>query len=45
VIECSARVSNLKDVGVDLPKRRLTVFTASSAPARALAGVGTIAAE
>lgn len=30
-----ARENNLKDVSVELPKRRLTVFTASPAPARA----------
>jgi hypothetical protein len=30
-----ARQNNLKDISVEIPKRRLTVFTGSRAPARA----------
>ena len=30
-----ARVNNLKDISVEIPKRRLTVFTGISARARA----------
>lgn len=32
---CGARENNLKDVSVDLPKRRLTVFTGVSGSGRA----------
>jgi ABC-type phosphate transport system ATPase subunit len=31
-----ARVNNLKDVSIEIPKRRLTVFTGVSGSARAL---------
>src|SRR2546425_10159603 len=40
-----ARVNNLKDVSVELPKRRLTVFTGVSGPGRSSLVFGTIAAE
>src|SRR3982750_3190897 len=40
-----ARVNNLKDVGVELPKRRLTVFTGVSGSGKSSLVFGTIAAE
>ena len=40
-----ARVNNLKDVSVQLPKRRLTVFTGVSGSGKSSLVVGTIAAE
>src|SRR5256884_9895262 len=40
-----ARVNNLKDVSVDLPKRRLTVFTGISGSGKSSLVFGTIAAE
>ncbi len=39
-----ARVNNLKDISVDLPKRRLTVFTAISGSGKSSLVFGTIAA-
>ncbi len=40
-----ARVNNLKDVAVELPKRRLTVFTGVSGSGKSSLVFGTIAAE
>jgi len=40
-----ARVNNLKDVGVEIPKRRLTVFTGVSSSGKSSLVFGTIAAE
>ncbi len=40
-----ARVNNLKDVDVDIPKRRLTVFTGVSGSGKSSLVFGTIAAE
>src|ERR1043165_6121479 len=40
-----ARVNNLKDVSVALPKRRLTVFTGVSGSGKSSLVFGTIAAE
>src|ERR1043165_8176340 len=40
-----ARVNNLKDVSVTLPKRRLTVFTGVSGSGKSSLVFGTIAAE
>ncbi|HET9611932.1 MAG TPA: excinuclease ABC subunit UvrA [Acidimicrobiales bacterium] len=40
-----ARVNNLKDVDVELPKRRLTVFTGISGSGKSSLVFGTIAAE
>src|SRR3977135_1421994 len=40
-----ARVNNLKDVSVDLPKRRLTVFTGVSGSGKSSLVFDTIAAE
>ena len=40
-----ARVNNLKDVSVDIPKRRLTVFTGVSGSGKSSLVFGTIAAE
>ena len=40
-----ARVNNLKDVSVDIPKRRLTVFTGISGSGKSSLVFGTIAAE
>src|SRR6266513_1077396 len=40
-----ARVNNLKDVSVELPKRRLTVFTGVSGSGKSSLVFGTIAAE
>src|SRR5688572_346096 len=40
-----ARVNNLKDVSVEIPKRRLTVFTGVSGSAKSSLVFGTIAAE
>ncbi|MEV0846282.1 excinuclease ABC subunit UvrA [Streptomyces sp. NPDC049954] len=40
-----ARVHNLKDVGVEIPKRRLTVFTGVSGSGKSSLVFGTIAAE
>jgi excinuclease UvrABC ATPase subunit len=40
-----ARVNNLKDVSVEIPKRRLTVFTGVSGSGKSSLVVGTIAAE
>src|SRR3989441_6940461 len=40
-----ARVNNLKDVKVELPKRRLTVFTGVSGSGKSSLVFGTIAAE
>ena len=39
-----ARVNNLKDVSVELPKRRLTVFTGVSGSGKSSLVFGTIAA-
>ena len=41
----SARVNNLKDVSVAIPKRRLTVFTGVSGSGKSSLVFGTIAAE
>jgi excinuclease UvrABC ATPase subunit len=41
----AARVNNLKDVSVELPKRRLTVFTGISGSGKSSLVFGTIAAE
>jgi excinuclease UvrABC ATPase subunit len=38
-------VNNLKDVSVELPKRRLTVFTGVSGSGKSALVFGTIAAE
>jgi ABC-type transport system involved in cytochrome bd biosynthesis fused ATPase/permease subunit len=40
-----ARENNLKDVSIDLPKRRLTVFTGISGSGKSSLVFGTIAAE
>lgn len=40
-----ARVNNLRDVDVDIPKRRLTVFTGVSGSGKSSLVFGTIAAE
>jgi excinuclease UvrABC ATPase subunit len=40
-----ARVNNLKDVSIELPKRRLTVFTGVSGSGKSSLVLGTIAAE
>src|ERR671927_2031331 len=40
-----ARVNNLKDVTVEIPKRRLTVFTGVSGSGKSSLVFGTIAAE
>src|ERR1700742_721220 len=40
-----ARENNLKDVSVDIPKRRLTVFTGVSGSGKSSLVFGTIAAE
>src|SRR3981189_3355343 len=40
-----ARVNNLKDVSVELPKRRLTVFTGISGSGKSSLVFGAIAAE
>src|SRR3954447_16908527 len=40
-----ARVNNLRDVSVEIPKRRLTVFTGVSGSGKSSLGFGTIAAE
>jgi excinuclease UvrABC ATPase subunit len=40
-----ARVNNLKDVSVEMPKRRLTVFTGISGSGKSSLVFGTIAAE
>src|SRR5256884_930670 len=40
-----ARVNNLKDLSVEIPKRRLTVFTGVSGSGKSWLVVGTIAAE
>ncbi len=40
-----ARVSNLKEVNVEIPKRRLTVFTGVSGSGKSSLVFGTIAAE
>ncbi len=40
-----ARVNNLKDVGLEIPKRRLTVFTGVSGSGKSSLVFGTIAAE
>ena len=40
-----ARVNNLKDVSVELPKRRLTVFTGVSGSGKSSLVFATIAAE
>src|SRR4026208_578120 len=41
----AARANNLKDVSVELPKRRLTVFTGVSGSGKSSLVFGTIAAE
>ncbi len=41
----AARVNNLKDVSVEIPKRRLTVFTGVSGSGKSSLVFGTIAAE
>ena len=40
-----ARENNLKDISVELPKRRLTVFTGVSGSGKSSLVFGTIAAE
>ncbi|PZS11960.1 MAG: daunorubicin resistance protein DrrC, partial [Solirubrobacterales bacterium] len=40
-----ARVNNLKDVSIEIPKRRLTVFTGLSGSGRSSLVFGTIAGE
>jgi ABC-type transport system involved in cytochrome bd biosynthesis fused ATPase/permease subunit len=40
-----ARVNNLKDISVELPKRRLTVFTGVSGSGKSSLVFGTIAAD
>ena len=40
-----ARVNNLKDLSVEIPKRRLTVFTGISGSGKSSLAFGTIAAE
>src|ERR1700734_3529686 len=40
-----ARVNNLKDVSIEIPKRRLTVFTGVSGSGKSSLVYGTIAAE
>ena len=40
-----ARVNNLKDVSVEIPKRRMTVFTGVSGSGKSSLVFGTIAAE
>ena len=40
-----ARVNNLKDVSIDIPKRRLTVFTGVSGSGKSSLVFGTIAAD
>ena len=40
-----ARVNNLKDISIELPKRRLTVFTGISGSGKSSLVFGTIAAE
>ena len=40
-----ARVNNLKDISVDIPKRRLTVFTGVSGAGKSSLVFGTIAAD
>jgi excinuclease UvrABC ATPase subunit len=40
-----ARVNNLKDVSIEIPKRRLTVFTGVSGSGKSSLAFGTIAAE
>src|SRR6201990_2411254 len=40
-----ARVNNLKDVSVEIPKRRLTLFTGVSGSGKSSLAFGTIAAE
>src|SRR4051794_28644452 len=40
-----ARVNNLKDVSVEIPKRRLTVFTGVSGSGKSSLVFGTVAAE
>src|ERR1700750_2566758 len=40
-----ARVNNLKDVSLEIPKRRLTVFTGVSGSGKGPRVFGTIAAE
>jgi excinuclease UvrABC ATPase subunit len=40
-----ARVNNLKDLSVEIPKRRLTVFTGVSGSGKSSLAFGTIAAE
>jgi excinuclease UvrABC ATPase subunit len=40
-----ARVNNLKDVSVEIPKRRLTVFTGVSGSGKSSLVFDTIAAE
>src|SRR4051812_11238627 len=40
-----ARVNNLKDVSIELPKRRLTVFTGVSGSGKSSLVFGTIAAD
>src|SRR5207245_10489429 len=40
-----ARVNNLKDISVELPKRRLTVFSGVSGSGKSSLVFGTIAAE
>ena len=40
-----ARVNNLKDISVEIPKRRLTVFTGISGSGKSSLAFGTIAAE
>src|SRR4029453_11492162 len=40
-----ARVNNLKDISIEIPKRRLTVFTGVSGSGKSSLVFGTIAAE
>src|SRR6188474_2197324 len=45
IVVQGARVNNLKDVSVEIPKRRLTVFTGVSGSGKSSLVFGTIAAE
>jgi len=40
-----ARVNNLKDISIEIPKRRLTVFTGVSGSGKSSLAFGTITAE
>jgi excinuclease UvrABC ATPase subunit len=45
ILVLGARVNNLKDVSLEIPKRRLTVFTGVSGSGKSSLAFGTIAAE